>query len=126
MQRFLIGNVFLLVSMISAVSSQIVLKALIDEMQPLVSGWREIPAALNGPRLARLLLSMVLLVVGYASWVSSLLRLDLSYAYPIACTSVLFAVFFSVWFLGETVQARHWIGTVLIVVGVILLMPNRG
>lgn len=123
--RFLIGNALLLLSMIAAVSSQIVLKALIDEIQPLVSGWREIPSALDPPRLGRLALSMVLLVTGYLLWVLSLTRLDLSYAYPIACCSVLFVVFFSVWFLGESVMARHWIGTVLIVIGVILLTPNR-
>jgi len=123
MRRFLIGNVFLVLSMISAVSSQILLKALIDDLQPVVSGLREIPAALDGPRALRLAASMVLLVAGYGFWVLSLTRLDLSYAYPIACCSVLVAVLLSVLFLGESVSPRQWVGTVLLLIGATMLMP---
>jgi drug/metabolite transporter (DMT)-like permease len=126
MQRFVVGNVYLLLSMVSAVSSQILLKALIDELQPLISGLRELPGAFDGPRSMRLAASLALLVAGYGFWVLSLTRLNLSYAYPIACCSVLVAVLLSVLFLGESVSPRQWIGTVLLLTGAVLLMPTQG
>jgi drug/metabolite transporter (DMT)-like permease len=123
--RFLTGNLFLLLSMVCAVSSQILLKALLDEMQPAPSGWRWIAELLSPERIVRGGLSAVLLVAGFLFWVACLVRLDLSYAYPVACVSVLFVTLFSVVVLGEPVTVRMWAGTALIVVGLILLAPAK-
>lgn len=125
MSRFLIGNLFLLLSMICATSSQILLKAVIDDVQPSGSNLGQLQAFLEGGKALRTLAALSLLVLGFAFWVLCLVRLDLSYAYPIACASILFVTFFSVVFLGEPVTARVWGGTVLVVVGIILLMPSK-
>ena len=110
--------------MISAVSSQIILKGLINELQPLVTTWRDIVPLLDAARIVKLGAAMLLLVAGYTFWVLCLMRLDLSWAYPVACTSVLFVVLFSVLFLGEPLTLKIGMGTVLILAGVILLAPK--
>ena len=66
-----------------------------------------------------------MLVAGFLFWILCLVRLELSYAYPVACSSVLFVSLFSVIFLGETVTPRMWIGTAFILVGLVLLMPKK-
>jgi drug/metabolite transporter (DMT)-like permease len=123
MSRFVIGNLFLLLSMVCATASQVVLKALIDEVQPGEVSWSTVKLFLTPERLLRGGASMVLLVAGFAFWVLCLVRLNLSYAYPIACSSVLLVALFSVIVLGEPMTARTWIGTVLVLAGVIFLAP---
>jgi uncharacterized membrane protein len=66
-----------------------------------------------------------MLGVGLVFWLLCLDRLNLSYAYPIACSSVLLVALFSGLFLGETVTLKMWSGTVLILIGIVLLMPAR-
>ena len=70
-------------------------------------------------------IALLLLVSGFLFWVLSLTRLDLSYAYPIACSSVLLVALMSAIFLGEAVTLRMWSGTVLILIGIALLTPPR-
>ena len=125
MSRFMIGNVFLVISMVCAASSQILIKALIDEVRPGGFDWSVVRSFMSGERLVRGGGAGVLLVAGFLFWILSLGRLDLSYAYPVACTSVLLISFFSVVFLGETMTARMWAGTALIVVGMVLLTPGH-
>jgi drug/metabolite transporter (DMT)-like permease len=125
MSRFLIGNACLLLSMVCAAASQIVIKGLLLEVQ--TAGWTlaTLRSALTAGRAARGGLALSMVVVGFVFWLLALLELNLSYAYPIACSSVLFVALFSALFLGEPVTWRTWSGTVLILVGVILLLPER-
>ena len=125
MSRFMIGNVFLVISMVCAASSQILIKALIDEVRPGGLDWSVVQSFLSGGRLLRGAGAGVLLVAGFVFWILSLGRLDLSYAYPVACTSVLLISFFSVIVLGESMTLRMWAGTALIVVGMVLLTPGH-
>ena len=64
-------------------------------------------------------------VAGFGFWVLALARLELSYAYPIACSSILFVALLSTVFLGEPMTPKMWVGTVMILVGVILLTPQQ-
>lgn len=123
MSRFTVGNLFLLVSMLCNVGSQFVIKKLLDEMRADV-GQPLMQQLMVPERLARGGAGMLLLVMGYLAWVLALARLDLAYAFPVASASVLFVTFFSAVFLGETVTARMWVGTVLVLVGVVLLGPS--
>lgn len=125
MSRFMIGNVFLVISMVCAASSQILIKALIDEIRPGGFDWSVVQSFTSAARLLRGAGAGVLLVAGFVFWILSLGRLDLSYAYPVACTSVLLISFFSVVFLGESMTIRMWAGTALIVVGMVLLTPGH-
>lgn len=124
MNRFVIGNLFLLLSMACAATSQILLRALLAETGPLGLDWTACRSLLTGERLVRGGLAMMLIVAGFGFWVLALSRLQLSYAYPIACSSILLVTLLSALFLGEAITVRTWAGTVLILLGVVLLMPR--
>jgi drug/metabolite transporter (DMT)-like permease len=123
MSRFMTGNLFLALSMLCAASSQVVLKALLDDVRPQTLDWPTIQLFLAPGRLWRGCASLTLVVMGFAFWVLCLTRLNLSYAYPIACTSVLIVALLSMAFLGEPMTPRMWIGTGLVLVAIILLAP---
>ena len=125
MSKFLSGNLFLLASILCAVSSQIMIKALLDEVQSVAEGCQTLQTLLSDGRLLRATVAGVLLVAGFLFWILCLTRLELSYAYPIACSSVLLVAFFSAYALGEAVSPRVWLGTVLILLGIVALGPTR-
>jgi len=125
MSRFLSGNLFLLMSMVLAATSQIILKGVLREVEPLGLNWSAWQSMLAPERLIRAGTAMLMIGVGFLSWVMCLARLELSYAYPVACSSILLVALFSAVFLGESITLKMWLGSALIVVGVILLMPQR-
>jgi drug/metabolite transporter (DMT)-like permease len=125
MSRFLIGNIFLFCSMACAVGSQLLIKALLNDVQPDSFSWQQLQQFVEGDRLFRGSLAMLLLVGGFLLWVLCLTKLDLSYAYPVVCSSVLLVAFFSGMFLGETVTLRTWLATALILIGLVILGSGR-
>jgi drug/metabolite transporter (DMT)-like permease len=72
-----------------------------------------------------LLLIGVMIVAGFIFWTFSLTKLNLSYAYPIACSSALLVALLSAFLLGEAVTVKTWLGTGMIVVGTALLVPVK-
>lgn len=126
MSRFLVGNLYLLGSMCCVTVSHIMIKALIDQTPDFSLSWSTVESFLTRDRLLRGFVAGVFLVAGFLTWLLSLSKLELSYAYPVASCSVLFISLFSVVVLGEALTMRMWIGTALILVGVILLRPTNG
>ena len=124
MDRFLTGNMFLALSMLCAASSQVLIKQLLIEVNAVSFDSNTIRALLEGTRPWRGGTALVMVVVGFGFWILCLGRLNLSYAYPIACSSVLLVSLLSIVFLGEAMTPRMWFGTVLILGGVVLLMPQ--
>ena len=125
MSRFLLGNLFLLLSLFSATSGHILLKVVIDDVKSTGINRELLRLLLSGDRLVRGGLGGFLIVVAFVFWMLALAKLDLSYAYPIACSSVLLVTFFSAVFLGEPVTARTYLASVLILAGIVLLMPSN-
>lgn len=125
MSTFWIGNTYLLLAMLCASGSQIVFKALFNETGPLGFNGSFVQALCYPGRILHVLVALVLLVAGFVLWLLSLSRLDLSYAYSVACSGAVIVTLFSVLFLGESVSIRSWCGTVLIVLGTVLLTPSR-
>jgi len=54
--------------------------------------------------------ALAMIVMAFIFWTLSLSRLELSNAYPIACSSALIVVFFSVLFLGEAKRSLRECG----------------
>ena len=125
MSRFLVGNLFLLLSIVSATGGHVLLKGVVDEVKSSGLSQETLQALLATARVWRGGAGAALVVAGFLFWLLALTRLDLSYAFPVACSSILLVTLFSVIFLGEPVTARVWIGTVLILAGVALLMPAK-
>ena len=123
MSRFLFGNLFLLLSMVCAAGGHILMKGAIDQVRSEGLSWQTVRLLCSGERLLRGGGGAIMIVAAFLFWLLALTKLDLSYAYPVACTSVLLVVFFSSIFLGEPVTARTYLATALILGGIILLAP---
>ena len=123
MSKFAMGNVLLIGSMLCTTVSHIMIKGLIDQAGEKSLTLSSLLELFTGPKLLRSVLAGSLLVAGFLFWALCLSRLTLSYAYPVASTSVLLIAIFSVVVLGETISPKMWAGTALILVGVVLLRP---
>ena len=123
MSKFAMGNILLFASMLCTTASHVMIKALIDEAGDKGLTLSSLFALFTGPKLFRRLIAGSLLVAGFVLWALCLSRLSLSYAYPVASTSVLLIAIFSVVVLGEAINLRMWAGTALILVGIVLLRP---
>lgn len=124
MTTFWLGNIYLLLAMLCTAGSHILIKALLNEIEPLGFNWNSVYALCSYGRVSRVALAGALLIGGFLFWIMSLSRLNISYAYPIASASALLVTFLGVFFLEEVVSVRMWWGTVLIVLGTILLAPS--
>jgi multidrug transporter EmrE-like cation transporter len=125
MSRFFVGNLFLLLAVISGTAGHVLLKSVVDDVKGGGISWQTVRALFAAERLWRGGGGAMLVVVSFVLWLISLTRLDLSYAYPVACSSLLLVTLFSVIFLGEPAGPRVWIATVLILAGVVLLAPAK-
>lgn len=125
MSRFVLGNLYLMLSLIGAAGGHILLKAVIDDVKSVGVNREMLRMLFTGERLARGGMGALLIGAAFVFWLLALTKLDLSYAYPIACSSVLLVTIFSAIFLGEPVTARTYLASVLILAGVILLMPSK-
>jgi len=124
MTRFLAGNILLLLSLACASTSQVILKAVLRGVDPPGLAWSSWQPFLAPERFLRGAGAMTLIVCGFIFWVLALARLELSYAYPIACSSILFVALLSAVFLGEPITPKMWAGTIVILIGVVLLTPQ--
>jgi len=68
-----------------------------------------------------LLFSLVLLGVGFISWLFVLSRWDVSTAYPFLSLNLVLIMLLSQWIFSETTHSRQWVGAFAIVSGVLLI-----
>ncbi len=123
MSKFAVGNIFLVASMFCTTASHVLIKSLVDQSQG-KAPFEMLVGLLAADKIVRSLTAGGLLIAGFTFWIVCLSRLSLSYAYPLASTSVLLVAGFSIAVLGETITPKMWAGTALIVIGVILLSPS--
>ena len=103
-----------------SVTGELLLKAGMDRVGVL-------SLATLGPTLGRMLRCWPLYaglgatVCAAAFWLATISRVDLSWAYPLLATGYVLVVAFSAVVRHETVSPVRWIGTGLIVLGVILV-----
>lgn len=126
MSSFLVGNCYLILSMLCSASGHVLFKGVVNETGPLDLN-RTLVQLLSpaGGRVFRCAAAGVLLVAGFVLWTLSLSRLNISYAYPVACGSVVLVAVLGVLLLNETVTARMWGGSILIILGTMLVVPAR-
>lgn len=125
MSKFVVGNIFLALSILLTSTSQVMLKALMSELDDTTGFADKMRQLLTTSRFWRAGVIAAMIVGAFLCWVTCLSKLNLSYAYPIACGSALVVAFLSVIFLGETVTWRVWLGTALIMIGTVFLTPTN-
>jgi drug/metabolite transporter (DMT)-like permease len=119
-----VGNLFLFLSMLCGAGAQVVLKSVLNETGPLILDSALLTHLSSYRTGLRIFVAVSLFAASFLSWLVCLSRLNLSYAYAVACSAAIFVSVFSVLFLGEVVSLRMWWGTILIVVGIVLLTPQ--
>jgi len=125
MSKFMTGNLLLGASILLATVSQVIIKRLVMDLNGGDAQVSRFSLLMAPDKLWRGVLAGSMVVAGFVCWVACLSKLDLSYAYPIACGSALLVTIFCVIFLGEAVTWKVWVGTCLILVGTMFLAPTR-
>jgi drug/metabolite transporter (DMT)-like permease len=125
MKPFVVGNICLVLSILSTAAGQVVIKALSTGLPAGIPPAETCRLLLLTDRVWRAGLAALLVVAGFAFWILGLHRLPLSYAYPLACSSALVVTLLSVVFLGEHVGWRLWTGTLLIALGAALVVGQQ-
>lgn len=117
MSNSAIGNMFLLLSILTTSLAQVTIKMVFSDIPPGSSPKVVLFIILTTAHIWRVSLFVLLIVCGFIFWLLCLNKLPLSYAYTIACSSALVVAVLSVVFLRETVTWRLWVGTLLITLG---------
>lgn len=125
MTPFLYGNLLLLSSIILGAGSQVFFKLTFNETGPLRFDSSLLDQLGNARIMMFLALGAVMLIAGFLFWMASLTRLNLSYAYPVACGSALLVVALSAAFLGEAVTLKMWFGAAFVALGTGLLVNSQ-
>jgi drug/metabolite transporter (DMT)-like permease len=123
--QFWIGNLFLALSMLIGAAGHVLMKHVMNTSAPSTLNLRNLSSFLTGGTAPLFILALLLIATGFIFWLASLSRLDLSYAYPIACASALLVALFGVLFLGEAMTTRSVAAILLIIGGTALLVPTR-
>jgi drug/metabolite transporter (DMT)-like permease len=66
-------------------------------------------------------LGFVSMVAGMAIWVLALANADLSFVFPMGSLQYIFIIFASYIFLGEKIDRMKFVGTLLVVLGIVLI-----
>jgi len=118
----LVGHLYVAATLAFTVYGQLVLKWQIGGAGPLPD---------SGSQKLMFLLRQLLnpwIISGFASaflaslaWMAAMTRFDLNYAYPFMSLAFVIVMLFSVLFLGETASFPRLLGTLLVMVGLILI-----
>jgi drug/metabolite transporter (DMT)-like permease len=117
------GHVYVALTLIFTVYGQLVLKWQIDQAGAM-------PDAAPGK--LKFLIGLLVnpwILSGFLSafaasiaWMAAMTRLDLNYAYPFMSLAFVIVMAFSVLFLGESLSAPRVAGTILVVLGLVVMM----
>jgi drug/metabolite transporter (DMT)-like permease len=111
--------------MLTGAAGHVMMKHVMNASAMAPMNFRTIVSLARGGSAVHLMIALILIGAGFLLWLASLSRLDLSYAYPLACASALLVALFGVFFLGEPMTIRSLFAVLLIVCGTALLVPTR-
>ena len=89
---------------------------------------RRAPLALLGSALRnwRVLFGIALLFISVIAWISGVVMWRMEWSYTALGLSYIATVVFAWWFLGETMTLEKMIGTIIIVIGTLLIIRYNG
>jgi len=87
--------------------------------QGLTGGWLEIVSAVGSN--LYVWLGLIFYVLGAVLWLGVLARVDVSIAYPFVGLGFILTALFGVFLLGEAFSVIRFVGTCLVVLGIILV-----
>lgn len=117
-----IAVIYILISVLGGALGQILLKKGMSSMGPLtLSTNQAIPIIWKMATNPYVVIGLGIYVIGTVFWLTALSRVDLSYAYPFASLSYVVMLIASWWILDENISLLRVIGSVVVILGVILI-----
>lgn len=115
--------ILILFAVAIGVSGQLALKTGVSRLGRIgASTFSQVPELVTAIAMNPFIVSgLALYGLGAAVWIVVLSRVDLSLAYPMLGLSYVFVLIFSWLLLGEHVSPLRWMGTLLIITGVVLV-----
>lgn len=113
----------IIISIAIAAAGQLCLKAGMNEVGRITSDAFASPIGtfLRVTRVPMVWLGLFLYGLSAVFWMTVLSRVDLSFAYPMVGFSYVVVLLFSALLLGEQVSPLRWLGTLVIVLGIVLV-----
>ena len=113
---------FVAVTLLGTVAGQLLLKFALEQGEEMPATITEIAHFVFRSLLNPLvLLSLALAFVAALAWIAALSRLDISQAYPFMALAFMLVTVLSAIFLGESVSALRWGGSIVVVLGLIMV-----
>lgn len=120
-----IAVIYILISVITGAVGQVMLKKGMTTLGPLVISLKEIPPlVLKIAMNPFIFFGLLIYVGGILFWLVALSRVDLSFAYPFASLSYVLMFLASWLFLNEQITMLRIIGSLVIILGVVIV--SRG
>lgn len=117
-----IAVIYILISVLVGALGQILLKKGMSSMGPLtLSTNQAIPILWKMATNPYVIVGLGIYVIGTIFWLTALSRVDLSYAYPFASLSYVVMLIASWWLLDENISLLRIIGSIVVILGVILI-----
>ena len=117
-----IAVIYILISVLGGALGQILLKKGMSSMGPLtLSTNQAIPILWKMATNPYVIVGLGIYVIGTIFWLTALSRVDLSYAYPFASLSYVVMLIASWWLLDENISVLRIIGSIVVILGVILI-----
>lgn len=129
MSTFVIGNIFLIVSLVVTCGAQLVLKGLMNKVGSLEPSWTFVHATFFAEgRFWLWAIAGTMVVASFVCWLLCLKYLALSYAFTMSAAVVALMTFLSAIVLREQVTVWMYLGAVCVAVGMALVVrpPQQG
>lgn len=123
MIKFIISHFYILITILFAVSSQLIIKWQMSNysFENYSSVWEKFHFAFGMLLNPFILLSIMLTFFSGLSWMIAMTKFDISYAYPYTSLGFVLVLLFSYLFFNEGLSIYKILGVVFIVLGIFIL-----
>lgn len=121
--QFILNHIYIFLTIIFAVSSQLIIKWQMKNisLEDTISMYDKFLFAFGMLLNPYILLSIILTLLSGLSWIITMSKFDISYAYPFTALGFVFILFFSHLLFNETISINKYIGVSLIILGILII-----
>lgn len=117
--------IFIAITILGTVAGQLILKYGSFTLGKAPTTLKElIPFLIKALTNGYVLLSLTLAFIAALSWIIAISKVNLSFAYPFAALGLALVVIFSELIFHEHISWQHWLGVIIICLGIFLI--SRG
>lgn len=124
--QFLINHLYILLTVVFAVSSQLIIKWQMSKfsLEDSMNLYEKFIFALSMLLNPYIVLSIMLTLLSGLSWMIAMTKFDISYAYPYTALGFVLILLFSYIFFHETISLHKIIGVSLIMFGIFVVSKD--